>query len=126
MATALDAHSISVGWSEPPPTQQNGILTHYTVGYQCTPLFAEQDCATRQLIISVNKPGRVLTTITSLYPHTVYSILVSASTALGPGPLSFPVSIATKEGGGSLTHYHDIHLTSYLSFVCFVQEREQL
>lgn len=99
MVTAITVRSIEVTWSQPPPTQQNGLLTHYTLVYQCRPRSPDQDCDTRQLLVPASKPGNITAILDSLYSFTVYSITVSASTGAGTGPFSFPITVETSEGG---------------------------
>ena len=42
--------------------------------------------------------NNLLTTISDLTPHTIYTIRVQAETSVGSGPLSSPVQVKTQQG----------------------------
>ena len=42
--------------------------------------------------------NNLLTTISDLTPHTIYTIRVQAETSIGSGPLSTPVQVKTQQG----------------------------
>lgn len=42
--------------------------------------------------------NNLLTTISDLTPHTIYTIRVQAHTSVGPGPLSPPTQVKTQQG----------------------------
>ena len=47
----------------------------------------------------VNAGTSLLTTISSLEPHMIYTFRVQAETLAGPGPMSVPVRAKTQQGG---------------------------
>ena len=75
--------SISLAWQPPPESQQNGIITIYTV----------------QVIPPGQSPFTITTTelsltVSSLLGNSQYSFAVAASTVVGIGPYSSPSIIA--------------------------------
>ena len=76
--------SITLAWQPPPESEQNGIITTYTV----------------QVIPPVQSPFMITTTelsltVSSLLGNSQYSFAVAASTVVGIGPYSSP-SITTQ------------------------------
>ena len=88
MATVTGTTTANVSWSEPDPTQLNGIVIYYTV------VLADQ---------IFGLPDRVYnTTLTSfsftgLDEYGRYAFQVAAATVAGLGPLSAPITFTTFE-----------------------------
>ena len=81
--------SILVTWNDVPPADQNGIITSYNVTYQS--LTENHSNST-----TVDYPDRQVTLI-GLREFVNYSITVSASTNIGPGPASDAIIVITGE-----------------------------
>ena len=84
--------SISVFWNPPPFSDQNGVITGYEVN------FANVN---RSNIVSKEMINGNITTVTftNLKEFEVYSITIAASTSVGRGPFSVPVSNETLKDG---------------------------
>ena len=69
---------IFVEWGPPPESEQNGVITLYTVQFQSPsdPMPVNQTTAS----LNLSLPG--------LFPGVTYNISVAAHTAVGPGPFS--------------------------------------
>ncbi len=91
----LDVHatsrSIVLSWSEVSKSDQNGVITGYTV-YLMN--LDRQD--TEQIEFTVASTNL---SIPNLIPYTTYGLFVSAHTVVGEGPLSNLSTIQTKEEG---------------------------
>ena len=82
--------SITLVWQPPPASQQNGIITNYTV--QVTPAVeSEYTVMTTELLLIVSP----------LLGNSPYTFAVAASTVVGIGPYSSPITAST-EGPGVL------------------------
>ena len=87
------ATSILVTWDNVPPADQNGIIVSYTVKYQAVGG------------ISVNAPINTTTVynstreanLTDLIKNQEYNISVLASTIIGPGNYSDPITVLTNQ-----------------------------
>lgn len=86
---SISSTSISVTWDEVPAAEQNGIITSYNITYHS--LTENHSNST-----TVDFPDRQVT-LTDLKKFVNYSITVSASTKIGPGPASKPVIVSTGE-----------------------------
>ena len=81
--------SIFIIWNDIPAAEQNGIITSYNITYHS--LTENHSNST-----TVDFPDRQVT-LTGLKNFVNYSITVSASTKIGPGPASKPVIVSTGE-----------------------------
>ena len=81
--------SIFIIWNDIPAAEQNGIITSYNITYHS--LTENHSNST-----TVDFPDRQVT-LTGLEKFVNYSITVSASTKIGPGPASKPVIVSTGE-----------------------------
>ena len=82
--------SITLVWQPPPASQQNGIITNYTV--RVTPTVESQyTVMTTELLLIVSP----------LLGNSPYTFAVAASTVVGIGPYSSPITAST-EGPGVL------------------------
>ena len=81
--------SIFVTWNDVPAPEQNGIITSYNISYRS--LTENHSNST-----TVDFPVRQVN-LTGLKEFVNYSITVSASTKIGPGPASKPVIVSTGE-----------------------------
>ena len=81
--------SILVTWGYIPAFEKNGIITSYSITYHS--LTENHSNST-----IVDFPGRQVTLI-GLKEFVNYSITVSASTKIGPGPASEPIVVRTGE-----------------------------
>ena len=88
--TAVTSHSISVAWN--PVSQDNGIITGYTIQVQ-------------QVFPSPGEPYSIVTdtsstyAITGLQPNSTYRVRVAAHTSAGAGDYSPSVDVQTAEKG---------------------------
>ena len=81
--------SILVEWDYVPKPDRNGIITSYNITYHSL-------TENHSNSIIVDFPGRQVTLI-GLKEFVNYSITVSASTKIGPGPASEPIAVITGE-----------------------------
>ena len=90
----LSANIISVTWDPPVPIDRNGIISHYTLSYRGI----ERDTTSREVTLYSNDPFFTNYILTELDEHTNYNISVSASTAIGSGPVATVVTQTDQEG----------------------------
>ena len=81
--------SIFVSWGQVPVSDQNGVISSYTVTYMALPAGSSQ---TKGVTAPANQ-----TTLTGLNEYTNYSITVFASTSKGGGIESTPIVVITDE-----------------------------
>ena len=81
--------SILVTWDDVPAADKNGIITSYNITYHS--LTENHSNST-----TVDHPDRQVTLL-GLKEFVNYTITVSASTKIGPGPASEPVIVSTDE-----------------------------
>ena len=81
--------SIFVTWNDVPAADKNGIITSYNITYHS--LTESHSNST-----TVDFPANNVT-LRGLREFVNYSITVSASTKIGPGPASNPVIVSTGE-----------------------------
>lgn len=77
-----------------PPTIPNGVISSYTITYNLT-----GESYTSVIV----QTGEEQYTIAGLNPYTYYQFTVSASTAVGGGPPSMPITVRTAVASRSLT-----------------------
>ena len=93
-ATLLSPRSIQLDWMPPSLSDQNGVITNYTI--LVTPL----DTGISQMpVISITNTHLV----PNLLPHTVYVCIVAANNAVGSGPFSSVLTVQTPETGKFIT-----------------------
>lgn len=93
-ATVRSSTSIEVTWNEVLPINQNGDIVRYNLTFERL-----GDGAKSTVSLPASSRGH---TITGLQPYAEYNISVRASTQVGPGPLSVPLTIVTEEAGKSI------------------------
>ncbi|EDV21450.1 uncharacterized protein TRIADDRAFT_30409, partial [Trichoplax adhaerens] len=87
----ISARSISVSWLPPPISDQNGIITNYSISY-----YSSQRSHGGEIQVSGNI---TLLVIRQLIPYTDYNITVKASTIIGFGPYSIGILTRTLQAG---------------------------
>ncbi len=90
MVTAFTATTLTLSWN--PPSQPNGHITQYTIRYN--------PVASIDLMKLVATGDKRSMELEGLHPYTNYSILFSASTAVGEGPSSRVVAATGEDGEG--------------------------
>ena len=95
-AQVLSPTSIEVRWKEVPPIDQNGDIIGYDLVYEPLETF---NGAITPGSIPLPTPGH---TLTGLAEYVSYNISVRASTQVGPGPFSIPLTVVTDEAGKSI------------------------
>ncbi|XP_038056355.1 receptor-type tyrosine-protein phosphatase S-like isoform X2 [Patiria miniata] len=94
-ATTLSSTSLRIEWEPPPQDRQNGDVTGYKVSYVKVPRSGEVDTQDEMLLaVGPNDRSCVLV---NLDKWTIYQITVLASTKIGDGPASRPISAETDE-----------------------------
>ena len=83
-AISVTSHSITLSWSPPLPSQQNGVITSYVL-----------NCSSGGNNVNRTRTSSTSLTITGLKPITNYTCSVSASTIVGDGPAAVR-SVATR------------------------------
>ena len=91
----LSPTSIVVTWNEVPPINQNGEIIGYDLIYEPLETFSGAIELTR-VNLPASSPGL---TLHGLEEYVSYNISVSASTQVGPGPFSVPLTAVTDEAG---------------------------
>ena len=109
-ATAQSSTRIRVTWKEPDAWKRNGPLAGYSVVYN--PLNRRG----LTLVKNITNPNQTRTILTGLKMFTEYEIRVRALGQMGPGPLSRPVMVETKEGGRYLIYLMKQYKTKALNF----------
>lgn len=89
-ATLLSPQSIQLDWMPPSLSDQNGILTNYTI------LVMPLDTGISQ--IPITSVANTLI-VQNLLPYTVYVCIVAANNAVGRGPFSSVLTVLTPETG---------------------------
>ena len=95
-AQVLSPTSIVVTWNEVPPIDQNGEIIGYDLIYEPLETFSGAIELTRVNNLPASSPGL---TLHGLEEYVSYNISVSASTQVGPGPFSVPLTAVTDEAG---------------------------
>lgn len=80
----MNSSQLDISWN--PPTTPNGVITHYTL-------------YTIEVIVVSASDGETTYwySLTGLHPNLLVSVVISASTSAGEGPLSDPVEKKTPE-----------------------------
>ena len=80
-------------WEPPPPDQQNGIITRYSI--VCTPIGSGQPV---NFVVNDNSMSGILNATVGMFiPATQYFCSITASTSAGPGPVETRNVITCKE-----------------------------
>ena len=90
----LSANIISVTWDPPIPIDRNGVISLYTLSYRGI----ERDTTSREVTLYSNDSFFTNYILSELDEHTNYNISVSASTAVGSGPVATVVTRTDQEG----------------------------
>ena len=85
--TALSSNSIRVEWSAPPLSECNGEITGYSIEFK-----KREDAAYITLFETLTS-----NTMSNLNEFTEYQVRVAASTAVGFGPFTIPLSVSTNQ-----------------------------
>lgn len=88
-ASALSSQSIQLSWLSLPLPDQNGVITGYVIN------ITSLDTGVIQQLFSTSNSLQV----SSLDPFTVYSCIIAARTAIGPGPFTRVLPVQTLEDG---------------------------
>lgn len=88
VTTEISSTSVTLRWSPPPVSQQNGIIREYRI------IVTEIRTATTILLNS----SSTSVVVQSLHPHYEYACAVSAFT-IGSGPYSEVLNVTTAEDG---------------------------
>lgn len=91
-ATALSSTIISISWEDPVYSDQNGVITQYTLTYQGV----ERDSLPRSLTLPQTNLSLTCHNIDSLEEFTTYLVTLSAHTSAGAGPVA-SVTVITEE-----------------------------
>ena len=109
-AETISSSEVMVSWSEVPVMDRNGIITQYQVLLQPSSV---------TLIVNFAQLSAV---VSDLEGNILYSVTVSAFTAVGQGPYSSPpVQVMTNVGGKATKMKKQQQLFCLLvcMFVCF-------
>ena len=110
----LSSRSVQLSWDPPPVTDQNGIISGYTV------VTSSSDDGESFYNIS----AYMNMTVNSLSPYTTYAFSVAASTAAGRGPFSAKILVQTlQEGIADITAYIIAIVMSMITFTPFSSRR---
>lgn len=90
-ATVISSEQVYLTWKDPDITDHNGVITHYEIDLTVV--------STGQRLHMTSTDSNFL--LDSLLPFTTYTCRVAASTAVGNGPYSMPISFQTAEAGKS-------------------------
>ena len=101
IAQVLSPTSIVVTWNEVPPINQNGEIIGYDLIYEPLETFSGAIELTRVNNLPASSPGL---TLHGLEEYVSYNISVSASTQVGSGPFSIPLTAVTDEAGKYVMH----------------------
>ena len=91
---AVNSTSIEVTWAPPAVADRNGVITAYLVQLVEVP--------TGELLNFTQTMDRLEIVITALHPHYDYECSVAASTSVGDGPYSQPITETTLQDGRPL------------------------
>ena len=103
MASVVNSSTVQLSWSPPPPSDQNGVITVYTISLVNMNTNQGSEYTTSHTSI----------TISSLNPFTTYHCAIAANTTVGMGPLSNSIPFLTDEDGRCeaheyITYYNEI------------------
>lgn len=90
--TILTSNKVQLVWNEIPFTEQNGVVTNYTIIVYDTR--SEQETSYTTSTASL--------TLSTLSPFTTYRCKVTASTSVGMGPYTTELVFETEEDGEHL------------------------
>ncbi len=110
--SASSSSSLQISWAPPLPEVQNGKIVGYTI---TVGVIGPQQLSPQSYFVAGD--GELLFNLEGLHPFTNYSITVSASTQVGPGPPTSPQAIQTPEDG----KYRYVGKPSCGTFDCSVQ-----
>ena len=96
-------------WEEVPAIDRNGIIVTYEVVFESV----ERNSTPKKQNVTASSRG---TTLAGLQEYVRYNISVRASTSVGPGPYSTPLTVITDEDGKYLC-YKPINSFTYTSHV---------
>ena len=93
--SAVSARTIYITWFPPFYSDQNGVLTAYTLTYQGM----ERDNEIRtELISALTGRSNTSFTVTNLEEDTTFNITIKALTVIGDGPIT-SMTVHTHESG---------------------------
>ena len=79
---------VTISWTEPELSYQNGIIRHYLI-------YLTPDSSPSSTTTHTTPSSSTSHTLTALHPYTAYHITVAAVT-IAPGPQSRPVEVQTN------------------------------
>ena len=86
IATAVSSTSISTSWTV--PATPNGLIQYYTVSYRPVQSLSGLDLSSTQSNTTATSDNSTQLVLSQLLKGTSYSIMLTACTAVGPGPSS--------------------------------------
>ena len=92
LTTEVNSTKVGLAWKPPPLEQRNGDIIGYRLSFWETTSNSNWTTFTTESAATV---------IDDLDPHTEYTIVVAASTAVGTGPYSPSLTVRTLEDGES-------------------------
>ena len=107
--TILNSTTLKLSWQPIHDTQQNGIITNYTIGCNTTEFESTQVSADDQLEMSNGIYNKL---IYGLTPGTTYECYVFANSTEGAGP---PAKLTRRTSEQSKFHLYYINFTSCLT-----------
>ena len=96
MLSAETSRSIKITWDPPLVQNRNGIIVNYTI------FITVDDSTTMEIMTTAT--AAIITD--QIRPFTVYICSVAASTRVGHGPQTAPLSITTPEDGELVMCFH--------------------
>ena len=93
-AQVLSSTAIVVRWKAVPPINQNGEIVGYDLIYEPLETFSG---SIGQTLVNGLPASSLGLTLSGLEEYVRYNISVRASTQVGPGPFSVPVTTVTDE-----------------------------
>ena len=108
--SSVTSTGLTVSWSAPPLSHQNGDILLYNI------LVSAVNSAYQQLVTSSD----MMTQINGLHPDTLYTIMVTPETSMGPGVASSLVEFSTMESGELInvfTKFFDIKIIQFLGII---------
>ena len=109
-ASAVDARTLLVSWTPPPPGSWNGIIREYVVNVLTQETGQQFQLSTTGSASSLRVGG--------LHPDYTYTYTVGAGTAVGTGSLSESHSIRMPEEGKNCLSYLGLSVPVFSTHSC--------
>ena len=104
-ANAIDSTRIQVTWDPPPPINQNGEITSYNVTFYGSPLDTALQYHIIYIMSSYPDTTPYNSTLIGFEEYNNYTISIRAVNAVGGGPASRGITVATGIGGKLISFY---------------------